>query len=145
MNYSKRPAVSLNALPMFENALTMFCNDLENGFATHFGSVEKHCQRFKMQWKCSSTHFQRVENALQRKNASTLFSLSLLFPNRVTYVFQESLYEVFITDCLSSTKRGHHKCPIDMNREYASEDILVADNASKCSHRGLWTYSRNKC
>ena len=29
-------------------------------------------------------HLQRVENALQRKNASTLFSLSLLFPNRVT-------------------------------------------------------------
>ena len=29
MNYSKRPAVSLNALPMFENALTMFCNDFE--------------------------------------------------------------------------------------------------------------------
>ena len=36
---------------------------------------------FKMHWKCSSTHLQRVENALQRKNASTL---SLLFPNRVT-------------------------------------------------------------
>jgi len=38
-----------------------------------------------MQWKCSSTHVQRVENALQWKSASTLFSLSLLFPNRVTY------------------------------------------------------------
>jgi len=29
MNYSKRPTVSLNVLPMFENALTMFCNDFE--------------------------------------------------------------------------------------------------------------------
>ena len=29
--------------------------------------------------------FQCVEKALQRKNASTLFSLSLLFPNSVTY------------------------------------------------------------
>ena len=32
-----------------------------------------------------SRHFQCVENALQRKNASTPFSLSLVFPNRVTY------------------------------------------------------------
>ena len=37
-----------------------------------------------MQRKCSSMHFQRLENALQRKNATTLFSLSLVFPNRVT-------------------------------------------------------------
>ena len=52
----------------------------------HFASVETHSQCFKTHWKCSSTHLQCVENALQRKNASTLFSLSLLFPNRVTYV-----------------------------------------------------------
>ena len=51
----------------------------------HFASVETHSQCFKTHWKCSSTHLQCVENALQRKNASTLFSLSLLFPNRVTY------------------------------------------------------------
>ena len=50
----------------------------------HFASVETHSQCFKTHWKCSSTHLQCVENALQRKNASTLFSLSLLFPNRVT-------------------------------------------------------------
>ena len=59
-----------------------------------------------------------------------------------------NLHEVFITDCLSSTERSHHKCPVDMNREYTSEDILEAVNASKCPHRGLlnlWTYSRNKC
>ena len=55
-------------------------------FATHFGSIEKHCQCFKTQWKCFSMHFQRVENALQRKNATTLFSLSPLFPNRVTFM-----------------------------------------------------------
>ena len=50
----------------------------------HFASVETHSQCFKTHWKCSSTHLQCVENALQRKNSSTLFSLSLLFPNRVT-------------------------------------------------------------
>ena len=43
----------------------------------HLGSVEKHCKRFKMQWKCSS---------MQWKNATTLFSLSLLFPKRVTFL-----------------------------------------------------------
>ena len=52
----------------------------------HFASVETHSQCFKTHWKCSSTHLQCVENALQRKNASTLFSLSLLFPNRVTII-----------------------------------------------------------
>ena len=36
-------------------------------------------------------HFQRVENALQRENATTLFSLSLLFPNWVTIVFLKTL------------------------------------------------------
>ena len=68
------------------DALTMFWKLFWNGFATHFGSIKKHCQRFKTQWKCSSTHFQCVENALQRKNASTLFSLSLLFSKRVTFL-----------------------------------------------------------
>ena len=42
--------------------------------------IETHGQGFKTHWKCSSTQFQCIENALQRKNASTLFSLSLLFP-----------------------------------------------------------------
>ena len=55
----------------------------------HFASVETHSQCFKTHSKCSSTHLQCVENALQRKNASTLFSLSLLFPNRVTYVHEQ--------------------------------------------------------
>ena len=28
-------------------------------FSTNLGSIDKHCQRFRTQWKCSSTHFQR--------------------------------------------------------------------------------------
>ena len=90
MNDSKRAeAVSLDVLSVFDNALTIFWKWFWNGFAMHFGSVEKHCQHFKTQWKCSSTHFQCIGNPLQRKNASMLFSLSLLFPNRVTFVFSK--------------------------------------------------------
>ena len=70
----------VNVWKRIDNVFKWFAN----GLATHFSSVEERCQCFKTQWKCSSTLFQCVENALQRKNASTLFSLSLLFPNRVT-------------------------------------------------------------
>ena len=81
MNDSKPPAISLNALSMFENALTTFGND----FAMDLQRISVPLKNIANVSKCSSMHFQRVENALQRKNATTLFSLSLLFPKRVTY------------------------------------------------------------
>ena len=65
----------------------------------HFGSVEKHGKHFKMQWKCSLTHFQRVENALQWKNATTLFSLNLLFPQRVTNELLAAIDESWVKSC----------------------------------------------
>ena len=82
----------------------------------HFASVETHSQCFKTHWKCSSTHLQCVENALQRKNASTLFSLSLLFPNRVTIVlsqYEEGLNTKIDKNFLSlpSKNKGLGKIP----------------------------------
>ena len=84
----------VNVWKCIDNVLKWFWN----GIATHFGSIEKHCQRFKTQWKCSSTYFQRVENALQLKNGTTLFSLSLLFLKRVTIIDQINICKQCIHD-----------------------------------------------
>ena len=133
MNDSKQPAaVLLNTLnAFFPNALTTFWKCFLNGFATHFASVETH-------WKCSSTHLQCVENALQRKNASTLFSLSLLFPNRVTYVwflFWLSYFVVF--RCLlnlnmrivEATKGSflHNNCKDELSETFELSGMISSD------------------
>ena len=51
---------------------------------TFLSSIGEHCQRFQMHWECSPMHF-NVSNWVSIKKGSTLFSLSSLFPNRVTY------------------------------------------------------------
>ena len=85
MNDSKLPAVSLNALSMFENALTMFGNDFEMDLQRISVPLKNIANVSKRNGNALQRIFTRVENALQRKNATTLFSLSLLFPKRVTY------------------------------------------------------------
>ena len=82
---SKPPAVSLNALSMFENALTMFGNDFEMDLQRTLVPLKNIANVSKRNGNALQRIFTRVENALQRKNATTLFSLSLLFPKRVTY------------------------------------------------------------
>ena len=83
MNDSKRPAVSLNVLSMFGNALTMFWNDFEMDLQCILVPL----RQIANVSKCNGNVLQHIFNALKmRCNATTLFSLSLLFPKRVTFL-----------------------------------------------------------
>ena len=91
---SKCLAVSLNALSMFENALTTFQNDFEmvfNDFRFHWQTLPTFHNAMEMFFNAFST----IDNALKWKNGTTLFSLSLVFPNRVTYCDRLSWYTCF--------------------------------------------------
>ena len=60
---------------------------------TFLSSVGEHCQRFQMHWECSPMHF-NVFKCVVIKNGSTQFSLSPLFPNRVTFSVDNNYYYI---------------------------------------------------
>ena len=83
MNDSKWPAVSLSVLSMFENALTMFWNDFEMDLQR----ISVLLRKIANVSKCNGNVLQCIFNTLKMQcNTTTLFSLSLLFPKRVTFL-----------------------------------------------------------
>ena len=86
MNDSKRPAaVSLNALPRVPQRID---NVMKMLFKMDLQRISLPLKRIGNLSKCIGNALQRIYKAFKMhyniKNASTLFSLSLLFPNRVT-------------------------------------------------------------
>ena len=64
MNDSKQPAVLLNALSMFENALTMFWNDFENDLQRILVPLKNIANVSK----CNGNDIQRSFNVLNKFN-----------------------------------------------------------------------------
>ena len=75
MNDSKLPAVSLNALSMFENALTMFWNDFEMDFQCISVPLKNTANVAKFNGNALQHIFNKnyVENALQQKTLQYYF------------------------------------------------------------------------